>query len=124
MTLVGISELDITSQPMHDANRPDIEYLVDKVVESELAIIVDTSPELQLVENDMKVQQRWGLENTQEESFFWKYGGGEFQLSNRNRVGNEVLSSLFGEFNKWIGNDLVKNNVSSFKICPVYAVRI
>ncbi|KAL9100780.1 MAG: hypothetical protein Q9187_009324 [Circinaria calcarea] len=88
-----------------------------------LFIIVDTQPDLQSANNDMKVQRRWELESRQGEVFLWNHDRGGFDLGNSENIGNEALYRLLGEANKGLGEELVKNNIRSFEVRPVFAVR-
>ena len=88
-----------------------------------LFIIIDTQPDLQPADNDMKVQRRWELESRQGEVFFWNHGRGGFDSRNSEDIGNEALYRLLGEANKGLGQELIENHIRSFEIRPVFAVR-
>lgn len=93
-----------------------------------LFIIVDTQPDLQSADNNMKVQRRWELESIQGEAFFWNNDRGGFDFRDSKNTGDEALYRLLGEANKGLGEELVKNyigsfDIRSFEIWPVFAVK-
>jgi len=88
-----------------------------------LFIIVDTQPDLQSADNDMKVQRRWELESIQGEAFFWNNDRGGFDFRDSENIGDEALYRLLGEANKGLGEEVVKNHIRSFEVRPVFAVR-
>lgn len=88
-----------------------------------LYIIVDTQPDLQSVDNHMKVQRRWELESIQGAVFLWNNDRGCFDFKNSENIGNETLYRLLGEVNKGLDEELLKNHVPFFEVWPVFAIR-
>ena len=88
-----------------------------------LFIIVDTQPDLQSTDNEMKVQRRWELESMQGEAFVWNHDRGGFYFRDSKNSGDEALYKLLGEANKGLGEELAKYLVRRFEVQPVFAVR-
>ncbi len=86
-------------------------------------IIADAPPDLQPTENDMKVQERWELERMPGGSFFWNYDRSAFDFRGSKYVGGEALYRLIEEASEGIREDLAEDEVRSFEIRPVFAVR-
>ena len=88
-----------------------------------LVIIVDTQPDLQSADNDIKIQRRWELESIQGKAFFWNNDRDGFDFRDSENIGDEALYRMLGEANKRLGEELVKNHIRSFQVRPVFTVR-
>ncbi|KAL9630073.1 MAG: hypothetical protein Q9164_006597 [Protoblastenia rupestris] len=88
-----------------------------------LLIIVNAQPNLQSGDNDMKVQRRWEFECAQGGAFFWNDDRGCFDFGDCEYIGDETLYRLIEEASKGLGQELAKNDIRSFEIRLVFAVR-
>ncbi|KAI9777874.1 MAG: hypothetical protein M1835_005119 [Candelina submexicana] len=89
----------------------------------ELFVVVDAQPDLQSVDNVLKLQPPWEFESTQGGAFIWNNDRGGFDPEDNNDNGHEALYRLIEEVNKGIGEGLINHHIRSFKIQPAYAVR-
>jgi hypothetical protein len=89
-----------------------------------LLIIVNTQPDLQCVDNDMKLRQQWEFESVQQGAFFWNDGRGGFDFRGGKRVGYEALYRLIEDvIDKVLNKALPKEYIHNFEIRPAFAVR-
>ena len=88
-----------------------------------LFIIVGAQPDLQTADNDTRVQRRWEFESTQGGAFFWNDDRGGFDFGDSEYIGDEALYMLIEEANKGLGEGLAKNQIRSFEVRPVFAIR-
>ena len=88
-----------------------------------LFIIVNAQPDLQPVDNDMKVQRRWKFESTQGGAFFWNNDRGSLAFGDSKYIGYKALYRLIEEPNKRLGKGLTTNLIRSFEIRPIFVVR-
>lgn len=88
-----------------------------------LFIVVDAQPDLQPADIDVKVQRRWEFESTQGGAFFWNYDRGSFAFEDSEYIGYKALCRLIEEAGKGLVKGLVSNDIRSFEIRPVFALR-
>jgi hypothetical protein len=89
-----------------------------------LFIIVEAQPDLQPVENDMKVQRRWEVCIVQGGAFFWNCERGGFDFEGGEYIGDASLYRLIEEVGDGLREELEKRHIRgwSFEIRPVFAV--
>jgi len=89
----------------------------------ELLIVVGAQPNLQSVDNEKKVQQRWELESAQQGAFIWNDDRSDFDFEDGERVGDELLYRLIKNvINIALREVLIKEHIHEFEIRPVIAV--
>jgi hypothetical protein len=88
-----------------------------------LFIIINTPPELQPEDNDLKVQRRWELERTQGAMFFWTVDRGGFEWEGGKRICDKALCKLIEKAGNELVEDFRKDRKRSFEVRPVFVVR-
>jgi hypothetical protein len=89
----------------------------------ELLIIVGAQPNLQSVDNDKKVPQRWEFESAQRGALIWNDDRSDFDFEDGERVGDELLYRLMRNgIDMALREVLIQEHIHKFEIRPVIAV--
>ncbi len=117
ITRIAVSETLLRSEV---ATLPDMfQYFFHLEV---LFIVVDAQPD-QLAVESVKAQRRWEFESTQGGTFVWNSGRGGFDLQDSEYTRDEALYKLVEEANQGLGEGLAQNDISSFEIRPILAIK-
>ena len=118
---IAVPEALLWSEAMRVAWLADIfQYYFNVNV---LFVVVDPQPDLQSMDDDLRVQQRWEFERTQGAAFIWDNERGVFDSEDSEDSGDDALHRLIEQTNEELGEELGKKSIHSFEIRPVFAVR-
>lgn len=89
-----------------------------------LLVIINEPADLQFVDNDSEIQQRWEFKSTQGGSFIWDKNRGSFFFKGSRYNGDEALYGLMEEHTKRARECLARaGSISSFEVQPVFATK-
>ena len=87
-----------------------------------LLILVNIPQTLQPVNDDMKVQPCWELQNVQGGTFLWNREEGQFNCINESDQNmDESIHKLLDEIVASLRTEFIKNNIQIFEVRPVLA---
>jgi hypothetical protein len=80
-----------------------------------LFIIIDTQPDLQSADNDIKMQQQWKFKSTLKGTFFWNNNCGRFDLRNSKNVSDKALYRLIKRSTKSLMKGLLRTTFTALR---------
>ncbi|KKZ62335.1 hypothetical protein EMCG_03253 [[Emmonsia] crescens] len=102
---------------------PLLEFFEHYFSLEKLFIVVNTQPDLQPEDNNMKVQRRWELESTRGATFFWNTDRGSFEGGDGEDIGDKALFKLIVDASNGLDEKLKWHDHHGFEIRPVLAIR-
>ena len=88
-----------------------------------LFVVVDPQPDLQSTDNEAKVHHRWDFESIQGGALFWNNDRGGFDSESGEYIGDEAVDRLIEEASRRLGGWLASEQIRSFEVRPVFAVK-